>query len=65
MIKSVNVKLYNISQLAKLLGVHRHTVRNWIKKSWISFELDYRNYPVFTEKNVAEIKKWLTTLRKP
>lgn len=58
-------RIYNISQLADMLGVHRHTVRYWIKKKWVNFGKDYRNYPAFSEKDVEKIKKWRTTLRKP
>ena len=59
------VKSYNISQLADMLGVHRHTVRYWMKKKWVEFGKDYRNYPIFTLQGVEKIKKWRNTIRKP
>ncbi len=52
------MKRYNITQAAKELGVARQTLYYWIKKGWIKPKRDYRNYPVFTQKDIAEIKKW-------
>ncbi|MCK4826492.1 MerR family transcriptional regulator [bacterium] len=52
------MKRYNISQLAKELGIARQTLYYWIKKKWIKPKRDYRKYPVFTEKDVKNIKEW-------
>jgi len=52
------MKRYNISQLAKELGVARQTLYYWIKKGWVSPKRDYRKYPVFTDGDVRKIKAW-------
>ncbi|MFH1776113.1 MAG: MerR family transcriptional regulator [Candidatus Omnitrophota bacterium] len=57
------MKRYNISQLAKELGIARQTLYYWIEKGWIKPKRDYRKYPVFTEKDVKEIKEWRDRLR--
>jgi len=56
------MKRYNVSQLAKELGVARQTVYYWIDKGWVKPKRDYRNYPVFTEADFKKIKKWMNTL---
>lgn len=56
-------KLYNVTELAKELGVTRQTIHLWIKKGWVKTKRDYRNYPVFTRKNVEEIIEWKNMLR--
>jgi len=56
---------YNIPATAKRLGVHEQTIRYWIKKKWITPQYDYRNYPVFTDKDIKDIEKWRKTLRRP
>ena len=53
------MKRYNITQAAKELGVARQTLYYWIKKGWIKPKRDYRNYPVFTEEDIKNIKKWV------
>lgn len=58
-------RVYNIPEAARILGVHEMTVRYWIKKKWISVQYDYRNYPVFTDKDIKNIEKWRNTLREP
>jgi len=55
-------KLYNVSSLARKLGVHRQTVIYWIKKEWIKPRRDYRNYPVFTDEDVKKIINWKKTI---
>ncbi|OIO39733.1 MAG: hypothetical protein AUJ72_00105 [Candidatus Omnitrophica bacterium CG1_02_46_14] len=57
------VKAYNISQVSRILGVHRHTVRYWIKKGWVKPKKDYRNNFVFTPSDLSKIKKWRRTLK--
>ncbi len=56
------MKRYNVSQLAKELGVARQTVYYWIEKGWVKPKRDYRNYPVFTETDLKKIKKWKNRL---
>jgi len=51
-------KVYNVPQTAEKLGVHEQTVRYWMKKGWIKPKRDYRNYPVFTDKDIEKIKEW-------
>ncbi len=52
------MKRYNISHTAKELNVTRQTLYNWIKKGWVKPKRDYRNYPIFTDKDIEKIKKW-------
>jgi DNA-binding transcriptional MerR regulator len=52
------MKRYNITQVAKELGIARQTIYYWIKKGWVRPKRDYRNYPVFTKEDVKNIKKW-------
>jgi len=58
-----NMKKYNISEVAKELGVTRQTLYYWIRKDWVRPKRDYRNYPVFTVQDVKKIKDWRSTLR--
>jgi DNA-binding transcriptional MerR regulator len=55
---------YNITAIAKELGVTRQTIYYWIKKSWVIPKKDYRNYPVFSATDLRCIKKWHGTLKK-
>ena len=52
------MKKYNISQLAKELGIARQTLYYWIEKEWAKPNRDYRKYPVFMEKDARKIKEW-------
>jgi len=56
------MKRYNISHAAKELNVTRQTLYNWIKKGWIKPKRDYRNYPVFTNGDIENIKEWKNKL---
>ena len=56
-------KRYNITHAAKELGVTRQTLYNWIEKGWVKPKRDYRNYPVFTNEDITNIKKWQATLK--
>jgi DNA-binding transcriptional MerR regulator len=56
-------KVYNITELAKKLGIPRQTVYYWINKKWIKPKRDYRNYPVFSEDDVNNIIKWKATIK--
>jgi len=58
-----DMKKYNISEVAKELGVTRQTLYYWIRKDWVRPKRDYRNYPVFTVQDVKKIKDWRSTLR--
>lgn len=55
-------RLFNVTSLAKELGVHRQTIIYWMKKRWVKPRRDYRNYPVFTEKDLSKIIKWRNTI---
>lgn len=63
LIKMKNIKRYNITYLAKELGVTRQTIYYWIKKRWIMPKRDYRNYPVFSDKDLGCIKRWYSDLK--
>ncbi len=56
-------KRYNITHAAKELGVTRQTLYNWIEKGWVKPKRDYRDYPVFTDKDIKDINKWRKTLK--
>lgn len=58
-----NIKIYTIKETAEILNVHRMTIYHWFKKGWVKVKRDYRNFPVFTEKDIENIKKWRNTLR--
>ena len=59
-----NTARYTITAIAKELDVTRQTIYYWIKKGWIMPGRDYRNYPVFSDKDLSCIKKWHGTLTK-
>ncbi len=59
-----NTAKYNITDIAKELGVTRQTIYYWIKKRWIMPKRDYRNYPIFSDKDLNLIKKWHGALKK-
>jgi len=54
----MNDKRHNMREAAKELGVTRQTLYYWIKKEWIKPKRDYRNFPVFTDKDLKQIKEW-------
>jgi DNA-binding NtrC family response regulator len=58
-----SIKRYNMTQTAKILGVHRETLYYWIKKRWIKPRRDYRNYPVFTVLDIENLIKWKNTIK--
>ncbi|MFH0918381.1 MAG: MerR family transcriptional regulator [Candidatus Omnitrophota bacterium] len=58
-----SAKRYNMTQAARILGVHRETLYYWIKKGWLKPKRDYRNYPVFTVLNIEELIKWKNTIK--
>lgn len=61
-----SVKTYNMTQAARILGVHRQTLYYWMKKRLIKPRRDYRDYPVFTVLDIENlikrkylIKQWI------
>lgn len=58
-----STKIYNMTQSAKVLGVHRETLYYWIKKGWIKPSRDYRGYPVFTVLDLEKLIKWKNTIK--
>ena len=58
----MNEKRYNVKEVAGELGVTRQTLYYWFKKGWIKPKRDYRNYPVFTVKDIKKIKEWQNKL---
>ena len=58
-----SIKRYNMTQTAKILGVHRETLYYWIKKRWIRPRRDYRNYPVFTVLDIEKLIIWRNTIK--
>lgn len=57
------MKTYSMTETAKMLGVHRQTMINWIRKGWVKPKRDYKDWPVFTEECIAKIRAWRETLR--
>ena len=57
------MKRYNMVEAAKELKVTRQTIYYWIKKGWVKPKRDYRNFPIFTESELRNIKKWKEQLR--
>jgi DNA-binding transcriptional MerR regulator len=60
--KIYNGKLYNMSEAARELGVHRQTLVYWRKKGWVKVKKDYRDFPVFTQEDLERIKQWRSTI---
>ena len=58
-----SAKIYNMTQTAKVLRVHRETLYYWIKKGWIKPKRDHRNYPVFTVLDIEKLIKWKKTIK--
>lgn len=58
-----STKRYNLTQTAKVVGVHRETPYYWIKKGWIKPKRDYRNYPVFTVLDIESMMKWKNRIK--
>ncbi len=56
-------KCYNMKEGIRELGVIRQTLYYWIKKKWIKPKRDYRNFPVFTENDILNIKEWRERLK--
>jgi len=58
-----SAKRYNMTQAARILGVHRETLYYWIKKGWLKPKRDYRNYPIFTVLDIENLIKWKNTIK--
>ena len=58
-----SAKRYNLTQRARVVGVHRETLYYWIKKGWIKPKRDYRNYPVFTVLDIESMVEWKNTIK--
>ena len=58
-----SAKRYNMTQTARILGVHRETLYYWIKKGWLKPKRDYRNYPVYTVLDIENIIKWKNSIK--
>jgi predicted site-specific integrase-resolvase len=57
------LKVYTVSDAAKILGVSRQGLYHWFKKGWVKVKRDYRNFPVFTDEDIKKINKWRNTLQ--
>jgi len=57
------IKVYSITEASVILGVHRTTIYHWFKRGWVKAKRDYRNLPVFTEKDIDTINLWRNTLK--
>ena len=55
-------KRYNLSEASKELGLTRQGLYYWIKKGWVTPKRDYRKFPVFTDKDIKDIKAWQSRL---
>jgi len=55
--------IYNITQAAAILGVHRQTSYYWIRKGWIRPKRDRRDYPVYTVLDIENMIKWKNSVK--
>lgn len=55
---NIFMKRYNMVEAAKQLGVTRQTIYYWFKKGWVKPKRDYRAFPVFTDADIRNLKKW-------
>ena len=58
----IPMKRYNMVETAKQLNVTRQTIYYWIKKGWVKPKRDYRDFPVFTEVDIRNLKTWKAKL---
>ena len=56
-------RIYNMTQAAARLGVHRQTLYYWIRKCWIRPKRDRRNYPVYTVLDIENMIKWKNSIK--
>lgn len=53
-------EFYRVHEVAELLGVHKNTVIRWEREGLIKpAKRDYRNWRVYTEEDIKEIKEKL------
>lgn len=57
-------KRYNLSEVAKELGLTRQGLYYWIKKGWVIPKRDYKGHPIFTDTDLKNIQKWKNKLEK-
>ncbi len=57
------MKKHTATETAKIIGIHRQTLIDWIQKGWVKPKRDYRNWPVFTDQCIKEIKQWREKLK--
>jgi len=60
---SNGMKTYSMTETAKMLGVHRQTMINWIRRGWVKPKRDYKDWPVFTDECIKKIKDWRDKLK--
>jgi len=56
-------KRYNLSEVAKKLGLTRQGLYYWITRGWVKPKRDYKDHPVFTEGDLKKIKSWKNRLK--
>jgi len=61
--KPYDGKLYNMTEAAEKLGVHRQTINYWRKKGWLQVKRDYKGWPVLTEEDIQKVKEWKCSLQ--
>jgi len=53
---------YLVHEVAKELGIHVNTVRNWERQGVIHSQRDYRGYRIFSETELLKAKLRLSKL---
>ena len=56
-------KRHNLPQTAKVLEVPRQTIYYWVKKKWVRPKRDFKNYPIFTVRDIEGMLKWRDKIR--
>ena len=56
-------RIYNMTQAAAIVGVHRQTLYYWIRKGWVKPKRDRRNYPIYTVLDIENIIKWKNSIK--
>lgn len=56
-------RIYNMTQAAAILGIHRQTLYYWIRKGWIKPKRDHGHYPVYTVLDIENIIKWRNSVK--
>ena len=56
-------RIYNMTQAAAIVGVHRQTLYYWIRKGWVMPKRDRRNYPVYTVLDIENMIKWKNLIK--